>query len=319
MDVSHMAGMRLSVKYSTQATEADVFAVRVSDDSTLAACALSDGHLALHSHTTGRLSYTLDQSPGGFPATSVRFNANAAKTVIAASADGFVREWSTHNPRVNWTIQEDGNQVFAIDVADRLATAGLDKAVRVYDIAEQTAVVALRGHTNRVFSVLFRPGDANTLLSSGWDDAIHMWDIRTGGVARSVFGAHVCADTLDVAGDWVLSGSWRTKDQLQLWDIRMIGSVKTVRWAAEKQCLIYAAKFHPSGDFAAVGGSGAPEVRLISMKTFQTIGQPIKYPGNVYSICFAKGGNEMVVGAHGGDLKCFQFPKDAFFVTDRRP
>jgi WD40 repeat protein len=308
--------MRLSVKYSSQATEADVFAVRLSDDNTILACGLSDGHLALHSQTTGRLSYTLDQSPGGFPTTSVRFDGNAPKTVIAASADGFVRSWSTHNPRVNWTIHEEGNQLFAIDVADRLATAGLDKIVRIYDIPSQTIIVELQQHTNRVFSVIFRPGDANVLLSSGWDDTIHMWDIRCGIVARSVFGAHVCSDTLDVAGEWVLSGSWRTKDQIHLWDIRMIGNVKTIRWAAEKQCLVYAAKFHATGEFLAIGGSGAPEVRLISMKTFETIGEPIKYGGNVYSICFANGGHEMVVGAHNGDLKCFQFPKDGFFVTE---
>jgi hypothetical protein len=67
----------------------------------------------------------------------------------------------------------------------------------------------------------------------------------------------------------------------------MIGSVKTLRWAAEKKCLIYTAQFHLTGEFVAVGGSAAPEVRLILMKTFDTIGQPIKYDGNVDSICFA--------------------------------
>jgi hypothetical protein len=80
------------VKYSTQAAEAEVFSVWLSDDNTALACGLSDGHLALHSQGTGRLSYTLDQSPGCFPTTSVRFNASAPKTVIAASADGIVRE-----------------------------------------------------------------------------------------------------------------------------------------------------------------------------------------------------------------------------------
>jgi WD40 repeat protein len=131
-----------------------------------------------------------------------------------------------------------------------------------------------------------------------------------------MFGAHICSDTLDISGNVLLSGSWRTKDQVQFWDLRTFTNVQTFKWNAAKPCLIYAARFHPGGDFIAVGGSGAPEVRFMSTATFRTVAEPVTYQGNVYSICFSKNGNEMFVGAQKGDLRCFQVPKQSFFITD---
>jgi WD40 repeat protein len=318
--------MRLRTNWSAQITDADIFAVHLSADNTIFACALSDGHVALCSGATGSVRYTLEQSSHSLPVTSIRFNPRSPKSVFATSADGLLREWSTRQAIVTWTMREEENEIFAMDVADSLATAGLDKTVRVYALERRAPIQQLAttqefgeehpGHTSRIFSLLFHPGNANSLFSGGWDDSIQMWDLRSGIAVRSMFGAHICSDTLDICGNFLLSGSWRTKDQVQFWDLRTFTNVQTVKWSAAKPCLVYAARFHPSGDFIAVGGSGAPEVRLISTTTFRTVAEPVRYEGNVYSICFSKNGNEMIVGAQKGDLRCFQVPKQNFFITN---
>ena len=43
--------------------------------------------------------------------------------------------------------------------------------------------------------------------------------VRLNYAVRSIFGAHVCGDSLDISGNTVLTGSWRPEEQLQLWDL----------------------------------------------------------------------------------------------------
>ena len=68
------------------------------------------------------------------------------------------------------------------------ATAGKDKIVRIYDEATKTMVSKLSsgwgsisggrcergGHSNRVFSLKFKPDDPNLLISGGWDDTVQV-------------------------------------------------------------------------------------------------------------------------------------------------
>jgi hypothetical protein len=42
-------------------------------------------------------------------------------------------------------------------------------------------------------------------------------------------GAHVCSDALDVEGNWLMSGSWQTKEQVQLWDLQAFAIVRVLR------------------------------------------------------------------------------------------
>jgi len=81
-------------------------------------------------------------------------------------------------------------------------------------------------HSNRIFAVCFHPHDTDIILSGGWDNTIQIWDARVSGAGhgavRSMFGAHLCGDALQVTpdGNYVISGSWRPDDALQVWDFR---------------------------------------------------------------------------------------------------
>jgi WD40 repeat protein len=318
-------------KWESREVEGDVFAIRTSDDGAFLGCTLSDGHVATYSSVTGRLSYLLEQSTDRFPATAIRFNNKIPKAFLVSSADGLLREWSTHRFTITWTLNESPNQIFAMDLApDELsfATAGLDKIIRFYDYETQTIKSTLQrctdfgddpGHTNRIFSLLFHPTDQNLLYSGGWDDSIQMWDLRTNRSIRSVVGAHVCSDTLDAHGRLLLSGSWRTKDQLQIWDLRTFAPCQTLKWEGNPQCLVYAAKFHPSGAFIAAGGSGSSEVRLMSLKSPARY-EKLNMEGTTFSVCFSKDGKELVVGTQKGGVKCFTLGAKAehgtTFLTD---
>ena len=104
-------------------------------------------------------------------------------------------------------------------------TGGSDCIVRVYDEQTRKLKVALEGggtgepgHSNRVFSVKFDKDDENLLISGGWDRSVKVWDIRQPSPCRSFFDPYICGDSLDLHEGYILTGSWRSERQLQLWD-----------------------------------------------------------------------------------------------------
>jgi WD40 repeat protein/serine/threonine protein kinase len=61
----------------------------------------------------------------------------------------------------------------------RLASAGKDKTVRVWDAATGQELLTLKGHTSQVYGVSFSP-DGRRLASAGSDLTVRVWDAATG-------------------------------------------------------------------------------------------------------------------------------------------
>ena len=143
--------------------------------------------------------------------------------------------------------------------------------MRLYDESSRTLVSSLTGihsdatpgHSNRVFAVKFDPRDDNLIVSGGWDNTIQVHDIRVGGSVRSIYGPHICGDSIDVAGDGVLlTGSWRPDDQLQLWDLGSGKLIQSIPWNGPTsssmlpQTRSQPSKLGPSASTMSSGGAG---------------------------------------------------------------
>ena len=310
------------LQWSLNEAKSDIFSVKFSKDQKLIGAALGNGNIGLYSGATGRLSYALPQSENRFPITCIRFHPVNSNTLYAVSAEGTISQWNTYKPQQLWSLQEENNQLFALDISangNTFATAGLDKIIRVYSAGTNQELLQLstssysglnddsspHGHSNRIFSLKFNPNNENVLYSSGWDDTIQVWDIRTKSSIYTFFGSHVCSDSLDISGNILVSGSWRTNNQIQLWDIRSYTEKQTMKWNSNHQCLVYALKIHPSGSYLVAGGSGSNEVAAFSLKSFSQIGKTIQMSSIVYSLTFSNDGKSLVIGTSNGDLASY--------------
>ena len=86
------------------------------------------------------------------------------------------------------------------------------------------------GHNNRVFAVKYDQEDENMLISGGWDNTIKIWDLRMETPVRGIYGPFICGDSLDIHDGYILSGSWRSDKQLQIWDFGTAEWVEDIPW-----------------------------------------------------------------------------------------
>lgn len=103
-----------------------------------------------------------------------------------------------------------------------------------------------KGHTNRVFSIRFLPDNPNIFLSGGWDQTVHIWDIREQKHVGSFFGPSVSGDSIDYSNGLVLVGSYRSTDSIQLWDFGTRKLLQQIPWDSKytkDNVFVYGAQF----------------------------------------------------------------------------
>ncbi|KAL0228024.1 hypothetical protein RCL1_004167 [Eukaryota sp. TZLM3-RCL] len=309
----------------------EVFCVQISREGNYVAAGLGDGTIKVLSLLDGAVLYTLhppNKSDIALPTTCIRWRPPTSSTatkhiLLSGHADGNVYHWHVTSSQLLHTINEQDNQVYALDYnrdGSMFATAGKDLTIRVYDEQTKTLLVSLKrgigrslfGHTNRIFSLKFSPIDPSIIYSCGWDNNLITWDLRLGSALRSVHGPHACGDALQVSGETghLLTGSWRHDEQLQLWtsngeliktiDVDCDQSIG-VSSSVDSHCLVYGCCFMRNSSVIAAGGSGNNIVRLINIENGQFLGT-FHFKSAVYSVD-ANADDVLVIGTGDGTVR----------------
>ena len=197
----------------------------------------------------------------------------------------------------------------------KFATGGKDAKLRIYDDETKKVInefsrnefdlETTRGHCNRINAIVWHPTDPNILLSAGWDNSLQVWDLRSPIAVKSMIGPNVSGDALDVNEDLILTGSWRTENQIQLFDIRTYQPVNTVQWgmtSGDPQCQLYFTKFYPKGGYIIAGGSGVNQLKAFSTETLSPTGASLAMTAPVVCACFDAASEHMAIGTGDGHV-----------------
>lgn len=107
------------------------------------------------------------------------------------------------------------------------------------------------------------------LISGGWDNNIHIWDLRQGKSIHCLYGNMISGDTIDYRKKVILAGYCRSKYPLELWDLRAKKSLRHITWEYGDESFdemdVYSAQFSKKSDqYILACGSGYNEARLFS-------------------------------------------------------
>ncbi|XP_078739701.1 uncharacterized protein LOC144953055 [Lampetra fluviatilis] len=177
-----------------------------------------------------------------------------------------------------------------------VATGGGDGALRIYDVKTRSLALTcspsasshvMDGHSSRIFAVQWHPESENFFLSGGWDNTVQFWDRRMPHSVRSLYGPHVCGESLhfDSSGSQILSGSWRKRQALQVWDSGSGSLIRDIPPEADgERSSVYACRW--LGDGLAVSGGCDPNAcRVVhTQSSLMTTGSVSALPGGVYCI-----------------------------------
>ncbi len=245
---------------------------------------------------------------GGRQASARQLNQEARRTLPAPPADfpdHVVRVFG--NPKLHhgqWIHQ----LAYNFD-GSRLAGAGQDGVIRIWDPASGRELLAYHGHSKPARAVAFSP-DGSLIASGGSDSAVRIWDSATGKDVRQIpvikgqneneYVAR-CAFSPDGKSLAVASGP--------IVEIFEVATGKPERKLEGHQQTVYSIAYSPDGHYLA-SSSGDHTVRIWDMQSKAETKVIGAHTSGVYQVVFSPDGKS--VATCGGDkvAKIFEIAKD---------
>jgi len=200
--------------------------------------------------------------------------------------------------------------------ADRLAVAGTDGAVRLWDLSARTRTLTLRselhlrtGHEAAVVALAFSPDGA--LLASGHvDGAIHLWDVSHGGELPARLRHEGSVGALAFSPDGKRLATGGVDATLKLWDIGSAADGDGRRELLRQPAAVTSVAFAAGGGILATGHANRV-IRLLDARTLRLTGTLRGPGGAVDTLCSSPDGKLMASASPDRTLRLFD-------IEDRR-
>jgi WD40 repeat protein len=210
------------------------------------------------------------------------------------------------------TLRGDPRQVNALALRfddQRLATAGFDKTIHLWDLATGKLLATFPGHQGEIRCLAFRP-DGKRLASAGNDKDIKVWDADTGKELLSLKGPTelVRAVVFSPDGKRLVSGG--EDHSVRVWDAETGKELFTLPGHTGA---VSSVAFHPEGKLLATA-SHDETIRIWDVDARKEVQVLRGHRGPVMSVAFAPDGNTLATGGgtfnQRGEVKLWQLGKD---------
>jgi WD40 repeat protein len=203
----------------------------------------------------------------------------------------------------------------------RLASAGDDKTVRVWDAETGHEKLSLKGHVDLIWGVAYSP-DGKRIASAGKDNTVRVWDAKAGQLAFSLKGHAGQARCVAFSPDGTRIATASTDTTVRLWDAQT-GQEKLILkgHAGPVNCVA----FSPDGS-RIVSGSGdiftrgkASRVRAWDAPKGLEKRSLKGHTDIVNSVCFSTNGKRIASRDELGNRLDFDIDTGKTLPPDRTP
>jgi mono/diheme cytochrome c family protein len=172
-----------------------------------------------------------------------------------------------------------------------LASAGADRAVRLWNLANGSEWRRFEGHTDEVLCVTFT-ADGRRLLTGSGDRSVRLWNVETGKVLLRLVGHTDAVRALAVSADgrWALSGS--DDHTLRLWEL---DSGRERCSLAGHTGAVTAVAITADGGLGLSGGAEG-RLQLWNLRRGQPKTRWEGHRGSVHSVAFSADGRRALSG-----------------------
>jgi WD40 repeat protein/serine/threonine protein kinase len=188
----------------------------------------------------------------------------------------------------------------------RIASAGGDETIRLWDAVTGKELTKLTGHTGRVISLEFGP-DGSMMASAGDDKTIKLWDPNTGQEIRSLSGHSASVNCVAFApgGDRLASAS--DDATVKLWDV---AAGKEVRTLTGHVGPVSGIGFSPDGKWLASVGDDRL-IRIWDPQSGERITELRTHGIDIRSVAFSPDGSRLIATSYNyvsiWDTQTWQF------------
>lgn len=216
--------------------------------------------------------------------------------IVTAGTDAVVRLYDPQNCQLELELPTGQGEVNGVALSSdyqRMATAGDDGSVRVWELASQTELLRIDAHKNIAYQIAFT-GDGR-LVSCGNDPTIRIWDAETGEPKGLLQGHTDTVEAIELSPDGQFLASVSMDHTVRLWDLH---TNKEARFLYSHSQPAKCVAFSGDGRLVASGAKGG-EVVVFDMATYKPVAK-LQHLDDVHGVALSSDGNVVAVADGGG-------------------